>query len=558
MHTSAIASVIAVTLVALIPSPEKQCSHLPLRPGIRVPAVPTLEIPEVPCVICKANVLRVLVATPLLASGIALSQPVAQSVAAPASRLSHAKKSHAHPVSINIYNRTRTDVYDWYSDPPYTTTYPFVEQLLRVSIAQRLKHIDWLLEIGSADVFDVPTTSVSTVSAQGNLGAGGNYYAASPNTLPAAASFKQGWLRYDGAAPDTNLRVGRFEYFEGLETTPKDPSLAWLQTNRVAQRLVGNFGFSNGQRSFDGIDGHYGKGSWDLTAMAGRATQGVFNMNANPELNVDIQYLAFSKYDFNNHFLWRVFAIDYHDGRTGLTKTDNRPLPVRQADHKNIRVGTYGADFLTTLPAGPGAFDLVFWGVLQNGNWGLLSQHSGAFATEAGYRFTTLPTRLWLRGGIFRGTGDNNNTDTVHNTFFQLLPTARAYARFPFYDLMNSRDEFAQIVDNPLKHLEIRSDLHFLQLTSSKDLWYQGGGAYDNKSFGFAGRPSAGHSSLATVADISSDYQITPNFALNLYYSHSYGKSVIAADYPAGHAANFGYLELVYKWGHKQHSSPAK
>jgi hypothetical protein len=453
------------------------------------------------------------------------------------------------PVSVKVYDRLRTDATNWYGAPPYTTTYPYVEQLLRVSVAQKIRRFDWLLELSSSDVFDVPTTSVSPVTAQGNLGLGGNYYAAGGNTLPAAASFKQGYLRYHGDSPATALRIGRFEFFDGQETTPKDASLLWLQTNRVAQRLIGNFSFSNGQRSFDGVDAHYAKGSWDITAMAARATQGVFNMNANPELNVDVQYLAFTKSDLSNHFLWRAFALGYHDGRTGVTKTDNRPLAVRQGDHANIRIGTYGADFLSTIPTGPGEFDVVFWGVLQNGQWGLLNQQSGAVAAEAGYRFTTVVTRPWVRGGFFRGTGDNNNTDNVHNTFFQVLPTARAYARFPFYDLMDSRDEFAQVVDNPGKKLEVRSDLHFLQLTSSSDLWYQGGGAYDTKTFGYAGRPSGGHNSFATVADISSDYQITTNFALNLYYAHSYGKSVVTADYPSGPSANFGYLELVYRWG---------
>jgi hypothetical protein len=489
----------------------------------------------------KCALLRVSLATPFVMTCVAQSQT-----------------SSTLPISINVYERNRTNVYDWYADPPYTTTYPFVEQMLRISVAQKNKHFDWLLELSSNDVFDVPTTSVSPVTTQGNLGLGGNYYAASPDTLPAAVVFKQGYLRYHGSGPHTALRVGRFEFFDGLETTPRDTSLAWLQTNRVAQRLIGNFSFSNGQRSFDGIDGHYGKGSWDITAMAGRATQGVFNMNANPELNVDLQYLAYSKYDFSNHFLWRVFAIDYHDGRTGVAKTDNRALAVRQADHKNIRVGTYGADFLTTIPAGPGQFDILFWGVLQNGNWGILNQHSGAVATEVGYRLTSVTGKPWLRGGFFRGTGDNNSSDTVHNTFFQVLPTARAYARFPFYDLMDSRDEFAQIIDNPTKKLELRSDLHFLQLTSSNDLWYQGGGAYDTKSFGFAGRPAGGHHSFATVADISSDYQIAPAFALNLYYAHSYGKSVVAADYPAGPSANFGYLELIYRWDAKQHTASAR
>ena len=499
----------------------------------------------------KNTILHVILSNSILVAGIASSQTVSsQSLhASPAATLP------SHPISFNVYDRTRTDVYDWYATPPYTTTYPFVEQLLRVNIAQRLKHIDWLAEIASNQVFDVPTTAISPLSSQGTLGLGGNYYSASPNTLPAAGALRQGYLRVHGKGPDTTIRLGRFEYFEGLETSPKEPTLVWLQSNRVAQRLVGNFGFTVGQRSFDGVDGHYGKGTWDLTAMAGRAVQGVFNMNANPELNVDIQYAAFSKYDFNNHFLWRVFALGYHDGRTGLTKTDNRSLPARLADHKNIRIGTYGGDFLTTLPTGPGEIDLVVWGVLQNGNWGFLSQHSGAVTAEAGYRFTSSPTRPWLRAGVFRATGDTNSTDAVHNTFFQVLPTARAYARFPFYDLMNSTDQFVQIIDNPIKHMEVRSDLHFLHLTSSQDLWYQGGGAYDNLSFGFAGRPSGGHNSFASMADISSDYQITPAFAVNLYYAHSYGKSVVSSDYPAGRAANFGYLELVYKWGTTLHAS---
>ena len=467
--------------------------------------------------------------------------------------------STGSPVTLSAMDRTRTDANNWYGDPPYTTTYPYVEQLLRFSVAQRIKRIDWLVEASQNDVFDVPTTSVSPVTAQGQLGLGGTYWAADGgNTLPAAVSFRQGYVRYHGNGPDKTLRAGRFEFFEGTETTPKDATLLWLQTNRVAQRLIGNFGFSNGQRSFDGIDGHYGKASWDLTAMVGRPTQGVFNMNANPELNVDVQYLAYTKHDLRGHLVWRVFAIDYHDGRTGLTKTDNRALAVRQADHKNIRVGSYGADAVTTIPAGPGSFDLLFWGVLQNGNWGLLQQHSGAFAVEGGYRLTSLASKPWLRGGLFRSTGDQDATDNRHTTFFQVLPTPRGYARFPFYNLMNNRDAFVQVLDSPTKRLEVRSDLHFVQLTSNTDLWYGGGGAYDNLAFGYTGRPANQRNSLATVADLSADYQLTKALAVNAYYGHSFGKSVVGAIYPASREANFGFLEVVYRWSVAQRSATGK
>lgn len=461
------------------------------------------------------------------------------------------------PFSISVLDRTRTDAISFYGDPPYTSTYPYVEQLLRVSIAQKFEHLDYLVEASENNVFDVPKTSVDPTAARGQLFFGGTYYAANnSNTLPVAASFKQGFLRLHGKGPDASLRLGRFEFFDGQETTPKETTVAWLQTNRIAQRLVGNFGFSDAQRSFDGIDGHYGKGSWDLTAMAGRATQGVFNMNANPELNVDIQYLAYTKRQRNDHLVFRVFGLGYHDGRTGVTKTDNRALAVRQADHQNIRIGTYGADALAAVPAGPGTFDFLFWGVLQNGQWGLLNQHSGAVVVEGGYRLTSVHSRPWLRGGFLHASGDNNPTDNVHNTFFQVLPTARQYARFPFFDMQNSNDQFVQFVDTPIKKLELRSDLHFLQLASNTDLWYQGGGAYDNKVFGYTGRPANLHSSFASLADVSSDYAITTAFNLNLYYAHSFGKSVVSAIYPVGpRSADFGYLELVYKWGVKQKSA---
>jgi hypothetical protein len=460
-----------------------------------------------------------------------------------------APPSHS-PVSITVYDRTRVDATQWFSAVPNAEVYGYLESLLRIGVAQQRKKYDWQLELTQPSVLFLPNDAVSTVTVQGQLGLGGTYYAANGNqTNAAAGALKQGFLRLHGNAPGRSLRVGRFEFFDGMETTPKNPDLVYLQANRIAQRLVGNFGFSNAQRSFDGVDGHYDGSSWDLTAMGARPDQGVFNMNANPELNVDLQYLAYSKYDFSNHFLWRVFAMGYHDGRTGIAKTDNRALAVRQADHHNIRVGSYGADFLTTIPAGAGKFDLLAWGVLQNGNWGVLNQHSGAIAVEAGYHATQVPTAPWLRGGFLRTTGDNNATDGQHNTFFQVLPTPRNYARFPFYNMMNSQDQFVQIMDKPAKKLDLRSDMHFLQLTSSKDLWYQGGGAYDNKVFGFVGRPANLHSSFNSVFDISADYVVTKNIGLTVYYAHAFGKSVIGAIYPDNRSAQYGYMEMTYRWG---------
>ena len=83
-----------------------------------------------------------------------------------------------------------------------------------------------------------------------------------------------------------------------------------------------------------------------------------------------------------------------------------------------------------------------------------------------------------------------------------------------------------------MKSLAVRADLHWLQLTSNNDLWYQGGGAYDNKVFGYTGRPANGQSSFASVADISADWQVTKSVAANFYYAHVSGKSVVGKIYP--------------------------
>ena len=459
------------------------------------------------------------------------------------------RKPAGHPVSFSLYERARNDTWQWFAAPPASETYSYLQSLLRLAFAQRLEHWDWQGEVETAWVGGVPNHAVSPVAAQGQLGLGGTYYASGGNnTEPVAASFKQGWVRYD-AGSDKNIRMGRFEFLEGVELHPKDSTVLWLQNNRIQQHLLGNFGFSNALRSLDGVDAHYGSSSWDITAMAARADQGVFNMNANPELNVDTQYLAYSRIAAQGHVLARAFAIGYHDGRTGITKTDNRPLAVRQADHKNIRLGTYGGDLVATQPAGPGTFDFVFWGALQNGAWGALSQSAGAASLEGGYRFTKVPTMPWIRGGWWRATADNNPSDTKNNTFFIILPTPRVYGRLPFYNFMNSTDTFVHVIDRPRKTWEVRSDLHWLDLTSSHDLWYGGGGAFDNKVFGFTGRPANGHSSLASVWDISSDWQATKTLAVNFYYGYGWGKSVVGAIYPTDKNIQLGYAELIWRWG---------
>lgn len=192
--------------------------------------------------------------------------------------------------------------------------------------------------------------------------------------------------------------------------------------------------------------------------------------------------------------------------------------------------------------------DFLFWGVLQNGSWGRLAQRSGALAVEAGCQPSILPAlRPWLRGGLDYGSGDGNPNGSTHGTFFQILPTPRIYARFPFFNMMNNRDAFGELVLRPSKALTIRTDVHSLALANRNDLWYEGGGVFQPWPFGYAGRPSNAQAGLATLFDGSADYNVNTHTAIGVYYGHAAGKLVMQSIYPSGRNANLGFLELTFR-----------
>ena len=152
----------------------------------------------------------------------------------------------------------------------------------------------------------------------------------------------------------------------------------------------------------------------------------------------------------------------------------------------------------------------------------------------------------WFSAGYSFGSGDKNPGDSTHGTFFQLLPTPRQYARFPFYNMMNNEDFYGTLNLRPASKLALRSEAHALRLASAADLWYSGGGAFQPQTFGYTGRPSNGHRSLGNVWDLSADYQVTRSFSTTLYYGHAWGESVIAKIYPKEANGQLIFLETNF------------
>src|SRR5262249_56364609 len=116
---------------------------------------------------------------------------------------------------------------------------------------------------------------------------------------------------------------GRMEVGDGLELVPEGP-LGALIRDRVANRLIGNFGFTHVQRSLDGIHFSRSSSNTNVTFLAARPIEGVFQVKGTKELNVDIVYGAFSKvHESFGEGEARIFATYYRDARNVL-KTDNR------------------------------------------------------------------------------------------------------------------------------------------------------------------------------------------------------------------------------------------
>lgn len=458
----------------------------------------------------------------------------------------------SHPLAIGSLRisgslRLRAEGWGWFDTPAAEPSYGYFASLLRIDFSQEKARWSWHVEIAQPLLLGLPKNSIAPAP-QGQLGLGATYFA-SNGSWAANAFPKQAFVRFKGLFGDkpSSMRLGRFEFVDGTEMAPKNATLAALTRDRIAHRLIGNFAFSHVQRSFDGAQYTRATAASNVTLVGARPTRGVFQVDGWGELDTDIFYGAFTRLVGNSRTgEWRAFVLSYHDGRN-LLKTDSRPQAVRNLDRNNIRITSWGGDYVQTATLGAGTADLLLWGAWQSGHWGVLEQHAGALAAEGGYQ---PPWKLkpWFRAGYLRGSGDDNPNDNRHGTFFPVLPTPRVYARFPFYNTMNSADTFGEIILRPDARWTVRADAHVLQLSNSRDLWYSGGGAYQPSTFGFTGRPSNGSSSLANVYDVSVDFQLTPQVTLTGYLAAAGGKTVVSKIYPTGAEAKMGYLEMLWKF----------
>ncbi len=452
-------------------------------------------------------------------------------------------------VNFTATLRSRVYFWDWFEPAgPYQNQYTYSANLLRLNFVEKSGSFDFDEELAVPFIFGLPTKATAPAP-QGALGLGSNDYSANLNHRNTAMAFpKQLYMRYHIEKSQT-LQAGRFEFNDATEITPGDATVATLKRDRLSQRLIGTFGFSDVGRSFDGLHYDWQASNQDFTFIAATPTRGVFQTDGWGWNRIGFGYAAYTKdWGRGRHKAdTRFFAIDYDDFRH-ILKTDNRPVAVRKTDTENIQIQTWGAHSIHAITTGAGTFDAIGWFAGQTGRWGTETQRALAFDAEAGFQPAILPAlKPWLEGGYTYGSGDGNPNDHTHGTFFQILPTPRPYARFPFFNMMNTEDAFGSLIFRPHPKVTTSTEFHSLRLTNVKDLWYSGGGAYQPQTFGYTGRATSGQRSLANLYDTSVEYRANRHMTFTAYLGYAQGLAVMKQIYPAGKDGRFGYLEALFR-----------
>ena len=478
--------------------------------------------------------------------------------------------SIAPELSIKGSLRTRAEAWNWFEPKSgINNDYVFGATLGRLAVQWKAWRYEVVAEGQTSALFGLPDDAVGAPP-EGPLGLGGVYFAHNRAQDDASVFLKQGYVLLKDVAQDIgftglNLKGGRFEFSEGSEVPAGgEPTLEWLKKARIGERLIGPFGWSHVGRAYDG-----GTASWttnpewctatwwptctaNVTLFGAHPTQGGFDLDGNDEIDeITVGYAAFNltRPRFSTNTDARLFYMYYDDGR-GLLKSDNRPLPAREADlGTDITIHSFGGNVQQVIPTGAGPFDLLAWGLVQTGDWGPLDHGAHGYDFEAGWQPASVAWKPWLRVGYGRTSGDDDPADGDHGTFFQMLPTARIYSWSTFYNLQNNEDAFVQLILRPTQALVWRTDFHAIRVSEEKDLWYQGSGATladRNVGFGFPGRPAGGRNELLRIIETQLTYDWSPNISAGIYYGHVFGGGVVRSLF-AEDDADFALLELTLK-----------
>jgi hypothetical protein len=472
------------------------------------------------------------------------------------------------PFTFKFEDRFRYELWDTFrtAAPNFDDDYAFYGNRLRLGVGYKQA---WFQVYGEYQVSHVLSLPHADDPA---FGLGAAYQSFNPGSSEDLAKGTVNELYIKANAPflqALSFKLGRFTYGSGTETVPINPMLKWMKAFRISERLIGTIDFSHTGRSFDGVVTAFDEPWYNISVAAVRPTQGTFNMDQDKPIN-DINVGSASVTLKNSEHLKNteasVFYYLYDDARDADCTGNARYTSIRcfgpvrpdntvgrakyEANKGDVEIDSFGAHLMQIIPTGKfGAFDLLGWGAFQSGDWGKLNHNAFGATGEMGYKFTSVPWQPWLRTGYFYGSGDETPDDSEHGTFFQMLPTARLYAKNPIYNLMNNEDYFFMLLLNPHEKVKFRGDFRKIWASKSDDRWYTGAGpAHESNQFGFGAAPTYDNHDLCTLVDMNVVIDVTKYLSFETYYSRAWGDSIIERSFNKEDDLNYFYGEMIIRF----------
>jgi hypothetical protein len=349
------------------------------------------------------------------------------------------------------------------------------------------------------------------------------------------------------------LKGGRIPITDGLEVVyPTSPKLTWLKQERLSERLIGLFEWSNMARRYDGGILGWGNERVDINLFAANATKGGFDFDDGYKpldtTTVLGGTVTVKKDTLARETELRLFNYFYYD---------DRPV-AKTLSGDSIRINTTGLSLAGAYKPCciGGEIDLLLWLAFQTGEFGDLDQRALSFIAEAGYQLADTPLKPWMRAGVAYASGDGDPDDSKNGTFFNLLPTNHKY--YGYADttaLSNIINYYLQLILTPHRLVTLAVDGHLFQLASDDEPWVGGSGAYNNASFGYAFRkPLPGKKierNIGGEVDVTLGLKPCQFAKLEAGYSHFFGGSGVEAVFDGRSDLDFIYVQLVFGFSTK-------
>jgi len=284
-------------------------------------------------------------------------------------------------------------------------------------------------------------------------------------------------------------------------------------------RVIGNFVWSNYGRVFDG-----GRFLWDTDSIhaeviASKVDEDGYYGNdgsGNSDENMYAAQLAFKKLVPGALLELMYIQKNDQDDTTNSAVTNGY---AAAGDGSGVVIHDIGARIDGKLP-NLEAIDYTLEAHGQVGDYGSQDQKAWAFAGRTGY---TCKEVAWTpRFGVEYdfASGDDDQTDSDHETFDNLYPTNHWQGNYGFVDLLswqNVHDFRGNIKVVPTSKMTVQVDYHYYLLDEEEDGWYLANGTLATA------RPAGGFTSnddnLAQEVDLTVSYDLYKNVKILAGYS---------------------------------------